>query len=294
VETADLVLAIAVPLVAMLAGWVGVEMSLTPPERQTAEQRRNYRAAFILFMLLAIGLNIWQTARNAKQQNSAKDDYQRKQGELTNKVSEQGGKLDAIAHFEQQFLTFVSQAQRPAGGASDAQTKAYEAMALAVMKMAQGSAPQSPGNVHLQITYEGSELDGRTIDVALNNGTTNGAPNGQHGFQLAQFHIKNYGSSTSGAVSARLYFSKQLFGSGGWESTPSDESALPVAFYMGGGITPIHINAQETWNFPEFFGIVSSPPVVWEPGETIAVRLKVFYETDRPVIANFHIRRKKE
>jgi len=41
-QIADLVLAITVPLVAMLAGWVGVEMSLTPADRLTVKQRSSY------------------------------------------------------------------------------------------------------------------------------------------------------------------------------------------------------------------------------------------------------------
>jgi hypothetical protein len=41
---------------------------------------------------------------------------------------------------------FVSQSQRAPGNTPDAATKAYEAMALAVMKMAQGS-PSTAGNV---------------------------------------------------------------------------------------------------------------------------------------------------
>jgi hypothetical protein len=87
----------------------------------------------------------FQSVRSSKEQQHLRDDAQKTEKDLSNKVSEQGGKLDAISHFEQQFLTFVSQSQR-APGSPDAATKAYEAMALAVMKMAQGS-PSTTGNV---------------------------------------------------------------------------------------------------------------------------------------------------
>jgi hypothetical protein len=278
-QTADLVLAIAVPLVALCAGWVGVEMSLTPPDRLTGKTRFFYRAAFIGLMLAAIGLDIWQTARNAQQQERANTEFQQTQGQLSNKVSEQGGKLDAISHFEQQFLSFVSQ-QRPTN--PDDSTKAYEAMALTVMKMAQGSSSGSSTGeaTRLRILYENSELDGRTIE--------NLSPPNLKVIQLAEIKIKNTGPHEARDVSARLYFSKQVMEQGFWEFTASDESNFISAFHFGGMGLLIH--PQETWNLPVFSSQIISN---WEPNDVIMCKLKIFYGSESPVIINFSIRQKK-
>lgn len=278
-QTADLVLAIAVPLVALCAGWVGVEMSLTPPDRITPRKRLQYRAAFIVLMLAAIGLNIWQTARNAQQQEQAKTEFQKTQAQLSSKVSEQSGKLDAISHFEQQFLAFVSQ-QR--SSTPDAQSKAYEAMALTVMRMAQGSASNSTSaqHVHLRILYEKSELDGRTISIP--------ASANLKVIQFSEIGIQNMGSQGARDVSARLYFSKQISGAGYWQATASDEPNFLSAFYFGGMGLLIH--PQETWELPEFSGGLGTN---WEANQTIMCKLKVFYGSEIPLTVNFSIRQSR-
>ncbi|HTC92884.1 MAG TPA: hypothetical protein VK699_05475 [Terriglobales bacterium] len=285
-QTADLVLAILVPVVTLAAGWAGVEMSLTPPDRMTSGRRLIYRGAFIVFMLAAIALNIWQTTRNAHQQDLAKNDletqtreFQQKQQEMSNKVSEQGGKLDAITHFEQQFLTFAAQQH---SGSPDAQTKAYEAMALAVMKTAQG--PGATSDAHVQILNDNHDLNGQTIFVNVPNAAQPVA------FTLPQFRLHNSGGHASGSLSARLYLSKQCGSISNWQQTPSDEQNFPVAFFLGPGFPATIVNPQETWNLEPFGGTIHEK---WDTDEIISAKLKLFYGATQPAEAHFFIRRAK-
>lgn len=260
---------------------IGIEMVNNPPG-DVRWKRWFYRVLFIIFGFAVIATTAYQSVRNASEQQQLKADAQKTEKELSNKVSEQGGKLDAIAHFEQQFLTFVSQSQRSSGGAPDAQTKAYEAMALSVMKMAQGSGASSSPDVHLHILYNKSELNGQTIRVPF---AAQGS--GAKMFQLLPFNVHNSGSHISNAVSVRVYLSKQVQSLSQWMVTPSDEADFPVCFYEGGAIAPIYINAQETWNFNEFSGVIQNQNM---DSNEVAVRVKVFYGADKPVIANFTIR----
>lgn len=259
---------------------IGIEMVNNPPG-DVRWKKWFYRLLFIVFGVAVIATTACQSVRNASEQQHLKTEAQKTEKDLSNKVSEQGGKLDAIAHFEQQFLTFVSQSQRSSGNAPDAQTKAYEAMALSVMKMAQGSGPSSSPDVHLHILYNKNELNGQTVRVPFN-------PQGSAKmFQLLPFSVHNSGSHISNAVSVRLYFSKQVQSSNQWMATPSDEADLPFCYYAGGMMAPIYINAQETWNFSEFSGLIQNQNM---DSNEIAVRMKVFYGADRPVVANFTIR----
>jgi hypothetical protein len=286
-QIADIVLAILVPLVASALGWVGVEMSLTPQEGLTHRTRRNYRIAMLLLVLAAVVLSIWQTTRNIGQQNQEKEASQKREGELSNKVSEQGGKLDAIAHFEQQFLAFVS-ASRSAG-TPDAASKAYEAMALTVLRMAQPAASQP--DAHLVILYQDGELNGRTISIPAPSNVSPIA------IQLSEFRFKNNGGHVTAGVSARLYLSKTVSSTSIWQPTLSDDPDFPFAYYSGGGLgggfggalSPI-INPQETWNWMAFQGQLPAGQTLIEP---IKAKLKVFYGTAKPAEAIFSIQRKE-
>jgi hypothetical protein len=122
---------------------IGIEMVNNPPD--TRAKKWTYRVLFAVFGLAVIVTTAYQSVRNATEQQRLKAEAEKTERELSNKVSEQSGKLDAIAHFESQFLTFVS--QRPSG---DATTKAYEAMALTIMRTAQGPAVQSQDNLRLK------------------------------------------------------------------------------------------------------------------------------------------------
>src|SRR5208282_682208 len=220
-ETADLVLAIIVPVIVLAAGWLGVEMGTE--EDLSQAKRFWYRLLFIVLGLVAIGLNIWQTSRNVGQQQQVRREADKTEKELSNQLSAANGKLDAISSFEKQFLTFVSE-QRPTS--PDAATKAYEALAIAVLKTAQGqTTTSSPPDAHLQILYEKGELDGQTILIAVTPGAANLL------ITIPEFRFRNTGGRVSGVVSARLYFSRVINGIGNWMATESDEPSFPSAFY---------------------------------------------------------------
>jgi hypothetical protein len=251
-----------------MAGWIGVEMSR---EKDLSPAKLFwYRATFMIVTGIAIGLNVWQTARNSAQQQQTQRDALKTQGDLSNQLSNANGKLDSISHFEQQFLAFASQ-QRSA--TPDAAMGANEAMALAVIKMAQTSSAPLPPDAHIQISYENGNLDKRTITLANSLSV-----------QLSEFHLKNSGGRVTGAVSARLYFSKQIATAGFWQPTPSDEQGFPVAFYISGGLASILINPQETWNLAQFQGTLPQAPA-----DPISAKLKIFYGARNPEEAEFAI-----
>jgi hypothetical protein len=255
---------------------IGIEMVNNPPDVRW--KRWVYRILFIVFGIAVIATTAIQSARNTSEQVRLHQEAEGMERQLSNKVSEQGGKLDAIAHFEQQFLSFV--AQRPSGS-SDATAKAYEAMAATVMRLAQSSTSQTPPppGGRLDILYEGSELNGKTITVPAN-------PNGMA--QLSPIHTKNVGNKATGQVSARLYFSKLVTGGiwTGWQGTESEEEGYPSCFYAA-GMPPIFINPKETWNWQPFTAQFQN----WQQGEAITVKVKFFYGTDKPSEATFSIRR---
>jgi len=276
-STDTLLTLLNVVFVVLLSG-IGVEMVNNPPGEE-GWKKWLYRALFAGFGLTIVIVTVVQSARNNAEQDSLRDEAQKRERELSNKVSEQGGKLDAIAHFEQQFLAFVSQ-QRV--GAPDAQAKAYEAMAMAVMNMAQGPGrPPSWSDTRLAVLCEGRELNGQTITVKP-------VPSGALPVRI-QINVRNEGSHVSGAVSARLYFSKEISGAGDWEPFGSDDPAFPSAFYIGGSMSPAAagINPQETFVW-DFNGQIPQPF-----DAPISARLKVFYGSSKPVEANFTIRKRE-
>lgn len=135
-QTADLVLAISVPLVTGVAGWVGVEMSLKPPT--TSRGKVWYRVVFSVLITAAIVLNIWQTARSSAQQEQIRQEALQTERELSGKLNHSDGKLDAIAQFERQFLEFLNAHQT--SNNSDTTSRAYQSMAQAILRLAKPTA----------------------------------------------------------------------------------------------------------------------------------------------------------
>jgi hypothetical protein len=253
---------------------IGIEMVNNPPG-ELRWKRWAYRILFIVFGALVIVTTAVQSARNEGEQSRLRRDAETTERTLSNRVSEEGGKLDAIAHFEQQFLTFVSQQK---SGTSD---KAYEAMATAVMRLAQGSSSataSSPPGGRLEILYDGSNLNGQALTVPV-------VANGQ--FQLQAFHTKNIGARSTGQVSARIYFNKPISSASMWMATDSEENGFPVSFWIGGMMGPTVINPTETWNWFPFVAIYPN----WPNGEAISAKIKFFYGTDKPTEASFTIRK---
>ena len=146
--TLDILLTLLNVVFGLVLTGIGIEMVNNPPV--TDQKKWLYRLLFGLFGCAVIVTTASQSIRSANAQERSRVEADRIEKELSDKVSRSAGKLDAIAQFEQQFLTFVSQ-QRTAGTNSDAATKAYTAMSLAVLKMAQSPAPAGPSDVHIQI-----------------------------------------------------------------------------------------------------------------------------------------------
>jgi hypothetical protein len=121
-------------------------------------------------------------------------------------------------------------------------------------------------------------LEGGTIEISAQSPQL---------IQLSEFQIKNVGTHVTGAVTARMYFSKVVNPLGPvWQPTPSEEPKFPFACFSGVGGGPI-INPQETWNWPAFSG--QSEQSLDEP---IRVKLKLFYGAAKPAEVNFTIRKR--
>ncbi len=154
-------------------------------------------------------------------------------------------------------------------------------LAGAIARMAQGTriptAP-SPRDAHIQVLYEGIELNGRTFSIRDNSKIIN----------LADFKLRNTGTSATGPTSLRLYLSKEANTTTPyWVPTASDEAGFPAAFYSAGVGAYIIINPQEIWNWPSF--MAQNKEDVSEP---IRAKLKVFYGAEKPAEAHFVIARK--
>jgi hypothetical protein len=135
-DTADLILAILVPLVTGIAGWMGVEMSLRPPQEKW--QTIRYRGFFVSLILAAVVLNVWQTARASGQQNSQKIEFARRDKETSDQIGFMRGQLASIAEFERHFV--AQQSSQPSSGV----LREYLSAALAVMNIAQAGASSQP------------------------------------------------------------------------------------------------------------------------------------------------------
>jgi hypothetical protein len=147
-----------------------------------------------------------------------------------------------------------------------------------------GAVPSASGAAVLKILYHGQSLDGLEID-----GIT--APLSES-FSLDGFQTKNTGSRTTMPVSARLYFKQavgfSLFGSG-WQPTESDDKEFPYEWFCCGPIVRPTVNAGETWNWPAISG--NWPGSNWPVGNAVSARIKFFYGSKKPAIANFIIRK---
>jgi hypothetical protein len=165
---------------------------------------------------------------------------------------------------------------------------AVSQLAGAIIKMADNAKASSPTasvlpDLHLRLSYEGIELNGRSLAVSGDNSKS---------IKLTEFQIHNGADRATGPVSVRLYFSKPVTPSSPlnvtfpWQATPSDEASFPSAFYSA-GTGQIIVNPTETWNWPAFSGQLN------EDLDEISARLKVFYGSARPLEASFVIHRKK-
>jgi len=272
--TTDLLLTVLNVVFGLVLTGIGIEMVNNPPG-EIRWKRWAYRILFIVFGIAVVVTTAMQSVRNQSEQERLRKEAAATEIQLSNQVSAQGGKLDAIAHFEQQFLTFVQ--QRPT---SDAAAKAYETMASAVVKLASGANPATaapPPGGRLEILYDGSTVDGKTILA--------GTANGQ--LQLSPFHTKNVGKQATGSVSVRLYFNKpvNMTVGNGWFPTESEEPGYPICFYAS-GMPAIIVNPSETWNWQPFFAMVQN----WKQGDTVSAKIKFFYGTEKPSAATFTIR----
>lgn len=116
---------------------IGVEMVNNPPG-DVRWKKWAYRIVFMVFGFAVLVTTSAQSVRNTNEQRHLSANAQRTENNLSNKVSEQGGKLDAIADLWKQFL-----ASMPAQLKSAAAWGAYQAMAKATINIARPASPMS-------------------------------------------------------------------------------------------------------------------------------------------------------
>lgn len=263
----DVLLGVVTALMAVLGGIV----SAHAPNKMW--QKLIYGGSFVGLGIASIVLIIGQTRAAEAAQRDAQERQRQLQAKLDTSLLAQEytrGQLDSIGLMMKRVGEKTTD---PVVGQ----------MAGAIVKMADNartfnSAP-STSEARLQISYEQSELDGRTIEIP--------ATLVPQVIQLSEFQIKNVGTHVTGGVTARIYFSRTINSSGAWEPTPSDEPKFPFACFSGIGGGPTIINPQETWNWPAFSG-----QMIQTLDEPISVKLKVFYGSAKPTEVNFTIRKK--
>jgi hypothetical protein len=128
---------------------------------------------------------------------------------------------------------------------------------------------------NIQLLYRDKPLDGSSIEVFGSQ------------FTLDDLHAKSTGPPSVKSPHWRLYFSHQVASNtpGIWVPTSSDESNFPFAYYAE---TKGSIDAGEQFNFePAFAGTVLPN---WDSSEPIRVKLKFFYGSEKPALADFVIK----
>jgi hypothetical protein len=129
----DIVLTLSNVVCGIFLTRIGIEMVNNPPG-DVRWKRWMYRIMFSVLGLAVIVITGVQSARNSNQQQQLQREAEKQERDLSIQLSNANAKLDSISKFEAQFLSLVS--QRP-NVSPDATTKAFEAMALAVIKTAQ-------------------------------------------------------------------------------------------------------------------------------------------------------------
>jgi len=266
---ADILLGVVTALMAALGGIVSAHAPAKPKHKWA------YGAAFVALGVFSIILIVTQSRATAKEQQEAQEKQRQIQEKLdSSRMSQEymRGQLDSISVM---IKKVGEKTTDPVLGQ----------MAVTIARMADnarssGTSTSTP-DAKVQILFEGSELDGRTITLAA-----------KQQLALDELNLRNVGGKPTGPVSVRLYFSKQInpvpfngaFGI--WEATASDESKFPYAYYGGTLGTPPLVNPQETWNWVGF--AASLPDGLNEP---LRCKVKVFYGAPKPAEANFTFRR---
>lgn len=137
--TIELLLLAANLLCAFALGFIGIEMVNSPPG-EIRWKKWLYRCLFIFFGVGVMSTTIFSTIRTESDRQRRERETNVIQNNLSNQISNQAGKLDAIGQFMGQFVQTTQQR----GVVPDEAAKAYRAMAQAVIKMAQGNKSQ-PG-----------------------------------------------------------------------------------------------------------------------------------------------------
>jgi hypothetical protein len=145
----------------------------------------------------------------------------------------------------------------------------------------------STSSSRLQIMYNGSKLNGSTIETPSVDGLE---------LMLSRFNIKNDGPHDTPFVTMRLYFSKGVTLNlvrtpPIWEFTDSDEpNAFPGEYFSANGSPsgPV-IHVGETWNWEPFPGRIVHPE---DAKVAIRAKVKIFYGASRPAEAIFSVKTK--
>lgn len=131
-------------------GFIGIEIANNPPTRPW--HKLVWRILFGFFGIVVLVTTLVQKSRNDAEQAKLRGDAATNQASLSNQLSNANGKLDAISHFEGQFLSFLSQHQ--SSNTLDPITRAYLTSALAIMKAASSDKQRSPRDRMLELSNE--------------------------------------------------------------------------------------------------------------------------------------------
>lgn len=179
----DIWLTVANVTCGVILGFIGIEMVNNPPG-DVQWKRWLYRGLFVFFGAAVIIITVVQSTGNVNEQRRLQREANAVETSLSNQLSSANGKLDAISRFMGQFSS--QQIDTP-----NAAVKAYEAMARAVMKMAQNTKAPTPLSRELSPADQKTLENNLKIPPSLARGTVGAvrisfAANDEEAFKLAQ------------------------------------------------------------------------------------------------------------
>jgi len=159
--TADTLLTLLNAVFGLVLTGIGFEMVHNPPD--TTTKKVVYRVLFSVFGGAVLVTTFLQSINNSKRQEQDRREAAQAEKVLIEKLGTANGKLDTIAQFQRQFIDFVS--AHPGSGGS-AESKAYQQMAQAILKLA---TPISSTNASNPSERHISPAQGIQIKKALSN-----------------------------------------------------------------------------------------------------------------------------
>lgn len=271
--TTDLLLLVVNLLCAFASGLIGIEMVNTPPG-DIRWKKWLYRGLFTVFGTGVIVTTVLLAARNERDKQRLERESIATENNLSNQLSKADGKLDAIGQVMGQFLLTAQQKSV----VPDAAAKAYQAMALAVIKMAQGNKNSVAVNRELSPIDQKTMVDNLFIPESLGRATVriSSIVGDEEAFRFAQ------------------QLGKKIFPAAGWTvvgettrfSPPANSNPLPTGTTVtsgGGGMSDYHASVvrkalQSVGIAPTPGGYATGTPGAFDPIDhnTAIIQVKVW------------------